>query len=267
MRPWPILLLLVAGLAGCADSGPVDSDGDGVSDDEEIAAGTDPQNATSLPGLDDEALAGEAWPMWGDLASATIRPGSSLGGYCTFNFLFEGPNGTGYIGTAAHCTDEAGERVELPGVGEIGTVVFDSGSTEGVDFSLIRLDAERIGEAHPKMLGFEGPTDWIHPDDLSEGDRIQLHGYGVVLGQNDASRDREGVLISWTDLEYDVDMPAVNGDSGSPLLHAETGKAFGIISRYGFFDGTPSTDSGPLFPYIFQELAAAGYGDVRLATI
>ena len=37
-----------------------------------------------------------------------------------------------------------------------------------------------------------------------------------------------------TEQEYQADMPAVNGDSGGPLLHHETGAALGIISRYGF---------------------------------
>ncbi len=261
----PLLLLSFAGCVEDADPVPVDSDQDGYPDVVEEEAGSDPRNATSVP-VPPQPVNVTNYPQWGDLSTATIRPGSSLGGYCTFNFLFEDPTGAGYIGTAAHCTDEVGERLELPGVGEIATVVFDSGSTEGVDFTLARLDDDKIAMAHPQMLSFEGPTDWIHPDDLEAGDIVQLHGYGVALGQNDFTRARQGALISWTDLEYDVDMPAVNGDSGSPLLH-ESGKAFGIISRYGHLDGTPSTDSGPLFTYIFQELEKAGFGHVRLATI
>lgn len=266
MRTLAALLLLL--LAGCTDTAPdgaVDSDGDGHTDSAERAAGTDPEDASSVPKVVTRED-GDVWPVWGALADAQIQPGASLGGYCTFNFLFEGPNGTGYIGTAAHCTDEVGERLELPGVGAIATVVYDSGSTEGVDFTLARLDDDKIGIAHPKMLGWDGPTGWMEPDDLAVGDIIQLHGYGLVLGQNDVTRDRQGVLVAWTDREYDVDMPAVNGDSGSPLMH-ESGKAFGIISRYGVADGVPSTDSGPLFPYIFEALAEAGYGDVRLATV
>ncbi len=247
MRTLVLASLLVAGLAGCLDA---DSE-------------TDPD--TSPESLETERL--PQYPVWGELANATIQPGASLGGYCTFNFLFEAPNGTGYIGTAGHCTEAMGERVVLPGVGEIGTVVYDSDLVEsGVDFSLIELDARLIGSAHPKMLGWEGPTGYIEPANLSVGDQIQLYGYGLVLGENDYTRDRFGVLVDWTEDEYNVDMPAVNGDSGSPLLH-ESGLAFGIISRYGFDNVPPSTDRGPLMGYIFRELAAAGFEDVRLATI
>lgn len=240
-----VLLLLLLPLAGCLDDpapSPVDSDPDGYTD-------------------------AATWPAWGDLDAAVIRPGASLGGYCTFNFLFEAPDGTGYIGTAGHCTDEIGERLTLDGVGEIATVVYDSDLVEsGVDFSLAQLDADRIADAHPQMFGWHGPTGSVVADDLAVGDEIQLHGYGLVLGQNDVTRDRFGVLVDWTEDEYNVDMPAVNGDSGSPLLH-ESGKAFGIISRYGFDNTPPSTDRGPLMDYIFRELDAAGLGDVRLVTI
>lgn len=52
----------------------------------------------------------------------------------------------------------------------------------------------------------------------------------------------------------------MNGDSGSPLLHDETGFAFGIISRYGFAAMPPSTDTGPMMLYVFRELEAAGSG-------
>lgn len=238
-------LTLVAGLSGCLD------------DDAE-----EPADAAAV-----EPIVEATYPIWGELANAQIQPGASLGGYCTFNFLFEAPNGTGYIGTAGHCTEELGERVELPGVGEIGTVVYDSDLVDsGVDFSLIQLDAEHVAIANPKMLGWDGPTGYIEPANLSVGDEIQLHGYGLVLGQNEFTRDRFGFLVDWTDDEYNVNMPAVNGDSGSPLLH-EAGLAFGIISRYGFDNTPPSTDRGPLMGYIFRELAAAGWDGVRLATI
>ncbi len=264
---WIALLLIATLFAGCASDAPAvtDSDGDGYPDDVEAAAGSDPTDAASIPQPAAQINA-TTWPVWGDLATATIRPGASLGGFCTFNFLYEAPNGSGYIGTAAHCTD-IDDRVELPGTGEIGTVVYDSDDHgSGVDFSLILLDAEVLTKAHPQMFGFVGPTGYMNASDLAVGDLIHLHGYGLVLGQNDVTRDRSGVLVDWNEDEYNVDMPAVNGDSGSALLH-DSGKAFGIISRYGIANTPPSTDQGPLMPYIFRELAKAGFGDVRLATI
>ncbi|MBW3620363.1 MAG: serine protease [Actinobacteria bacterium] len=216
-------------------------------------------------------------PAFGDL-DAPIRPGSSLGGYCTFNWVFHqvvepttadpAPVPDVYIGTAAHCTDDLGERTELAGYGEIGTVVYDADLARSAsDFSLIRIDADLVGDTNPQMRGFEGPTGYVVPEDLAVGDQVDVHGYGIVLGQNDVTRSRFGFLTGWDDREYVADMPAVNGDSGSPLLHDETGKALGIISRYGISEVPPSTDVGPLISWILDDLEAAGFDDVVLSTI
>lgn len=219
------------------------------------------------------APASSARPAFGGTDSP-LRPGASLGGYCTFNFVFydgrlaRGERPVAYIGTAGHCTEEVGERVELPGVGEIGTVVYDSNVAKSkVDFSLIRIDTGMVGRTNPQMLGWYGPTGFATVADLQRLDVVDLHGYGLVLGENDTTRSRQGRLVNWTEDEYVVDMPAVNGDSGSPLLQDRTGKALGIVSRYGFTATPPSTDVGPLMPYVFRELASAGFGDVVLATV
>lgn len=218
----------------------------------------------------DAGATGDLVPTWGDDA-APIRPGASLGGYCTFNFLFfDNATGAAYIGTAGHCTEEAGERVELPGVGEIGSVVYDSDVTEGadaaVDFALIELDDERIAQANPRMLGHDGPRGIYLPGENPLGEEVGLHGYGLVLGEQEATRDRSGVLFSMDDRLYTADMPAVNGDSGSPLLHLATGTAVGIISHYGFAAVPPSTDEGPVMSFILAELAKGGF-PVQLATV
>lgn len=222
---------------------------------------------------------------------ATIRPGAPVGedgfsdlpmtetdAYCTYNWVFhdvvepdpvtgETPEPAAYIGTAGHCTDDLGERMSLVGLGEFGTVVYDSDLVDsGVDFTLIRIDDELVSDTHPQMLGFAAPTGYATPEDLAVGDVVGLHGYGVVLGQNDVTRDREGLLVGFNDHEYVADMPAVNGDSGSPLVLSDSGLALGIISRYGFTASPPSTDTGPLLPWILDELTTTGF-DVELATI
>ncbi len=232
---------------------------------------TDDVAAPSGADLTDADLSdAEPTISWGGL-DAPVRPGSSLGGYCTFNFLFTGmaPDGSGphgFIGTAAHCT-ELDQRVEQPAVGEIGTVVYDSDETEGadpaLDFSLILLDEGAIPEANPTMLGWDGPTGSVTASDLAVGDMVYQHGYGMVLGENPYSRSRAGFLTDYTDTMYNIDMPAVWGDSGSPILH-ESGKALGIVSHFGLGAMPPSTDEGPLMPWIFQELEAAGWA-VELA--
>jgi hypothetical protein len=208
-------------------------------------------------------------PAWGG-ADAPLRPGSSLGGYCTFNFVFYTP-GTAtkapkaYIGTAGHCTDKLGEEAELAGVGVIGKVVYDSDlSKSPVDFSLIRISPSFVGQTNPEVLVHGGPTRVATAEDFAEGDQIDVYGYGMGVGENEQTRPRSGVLFSWSEKEYQADMPAVNGDSGAPLIHHETGAALGIISRYGL-GVPPSTDLGPLMTWILEELDNAGF-DVRLAT-
>lgn len=215
-------------------------------------------------------------PAFGPLSSP-IRPGSSLGGYCTFNYIFyevvfptpevPEPIPDVYIGTAGHCTDEPGERAELAGFGEIGTVAYDSDiAASGVDFSLIEIDPGLVAQTNPQMRGFEGPTGVATPSMLEVGDRVDVYGYGVVVGQLEETRPRFGLLTDWTNDEYVADMPAVNGDSGAPLLHDETGTALGIISRYGIGQVPPSTDVGPLVDWALRESRAAGF-DIVLATI
>ncbi len=212
-------------------------------------------------------------PAWGG-EDAPLRPGSSLGGRCTFNFVFYTP-GTAtkapkaYIGTAGHCTDKLGEEAELAGLGVVGKVVYDSdlvtGEYKGVDFSLIELDPAMISQTNPSVRGWGGPTRVATVEDFAIGDQVDVYGYGIVLGSTEQTRPRSGALFSWTEQEYQADMPAVNGDSGSPLLHHETGAALGIISRYGF-TVPPSTDLGPLMTWILEALDAAGF-NVRLATV
>ncbi|MFN2587538.1 MAG: hypothetical protein ABR613_05420 [Actinomycetota bacterium] len=211
-------------------------------------------------------------PAWGG-ADAPLRPGSSLGGYCTFNFVFYTPGTAtrapkGYIGTAGHCTEKLGEEVELTGVGVVGTVVYDSDLVKppsDVDFSLIRIAPKLIGKTNPEVLVHGGPTRAATVEDFAVGDQVDVYGYGVGVGLTPQTRPRSGVLFSWTEQEYQADMPAVNGDSGAPLIHHETGAALGIISRYGF-TVPPSTDLGPLMTWILEELKKSGF-DVRLATV
>ena len=215
-------------------------------------------------------------PAFGPLSSP-IRPGSSLGGTCTFNYIFyelayptaeePEPIPEVFIGTAGHCTDELGERVTLAGLGEIGTVVYDSDVADSnVDFSLIELDAERVAQTNPQMRGFEGPKGVATTSMLEVGDRIDVYGYGIVVGSFEETRPRFGLLTDWTNDEFVADMPAVNGDSGAPVLHDESGFALGIISRYGVLQVPPSTEVGPLVDWALREARAAGF-DITLATI
>ncbi len=207
-----------------------------------------------------------------------LVPFTELDTFCTWNWIFhdvvmqdpatgEWPEPKAYIGTAAHCTDEVGQRTAALGIDEFGTVVFDSDDYDGlVDFSLVEIDADKVGDVHPQMLGHHAPTGVATTADASVGDVVWNHGYGLLLGQNDFTRDRPGVLTSITEQEYAAETLWQLGDSGSPITLGSTGLALGIVSRYGFDQMPPTTDVGPIMPYIFSELEKAGF-HVELATI
>lgn len=248
------MMLLAVLLSGCIEDGnggdeaPVDPDG---SDD-----GANGQVNRSV--------------AWGALDEAVIRPGAAMDGGCTFNWLFTDRNGTAYIGTAAHCTNLLERIRERDTQTMVGTVVFDSDDTEGadpqVDFSLIQLDDNAVELAHPAMFGWEAPTGVADPGSLMIGDAVAFYGHGTYLGDQEETRARAGVLMEVSDREYRSNMPAVWGDSGSPVVHFQTGEALGIISRFGLDDGLPTTDVGPLVVWILEELEKAGF-EVELATV
>lgn len=216
-------------------------------------------------------LADKALPAWGpNTAASFIRPGaeaSTAEGYCTYNFLFY-DSSNAYIGTAAHCTDKIGEVAALGNGTRIGVVVYDSDRTAGanadVDFALIKLDANRVAWAHPQMIGHDGPKGIAVRANLTIGEPLSFYGYGLLFGSASPTRARDGVLVSTTATLYRADMPAVNGDSGGPILETSTGHAMGIISHYGFTAGT--TDEGPLMTFVMAELQKANF-NVTLATI
>ncbi len=207
---------------------------------------------------------------WATVGDAILRPGSPIG-WCTFNFLFFEPsNGTYYIGTAGHCTDEEGQRIPLEGHGEIGTVVYDSDVSEGadtnVDFSLILLDEGVNMVANPTMWNTAGPTGIVEGQ-VELGAELMHHGYALVWGEFDETRDRPGYVSGYSGKDYCAESPVWWGDSGSPILLAEDGGAFGIVSRAGWFNCAPSAQlMGATTEYIMEELLSAGW-NVELVTV
>lgn len=250
------------------------------------------------PGVLDAGADGEPLPPYAASPDdAVIRPGAGmldpgddradlplteLDTYCSYNWLFhelvqpdpvtgELPVPKAYIGTAAHCTDALGQRVATLGEGVdegFGTVVYDSDDIDSlVDFSLIEIDADKVGLAHPQMFGVVAPTGYVDRGQLQVGDILRQSGYGLVLGQNDVTREgRYGVVTRVNEDEYVAQTMAQLGDSGSPFSLEGDGRAVGIVSRYGFDQMPPSTDVGPLIPWILEHLADAGF-DVALSTV
>jgi hypothetical protein len=193
-----------------------------------------------------------------------LQPGDSLGGFCTLNFVFDGSGGDAYIGTAGHCVDD-GQRVSNPDLGTFGTVVYDNDSS--TDFALVDVDDALEGKLDASLDGHGGtPTGVATPDETAPGDALLMSGYGVGAREAETTREeRRSVLVEHGSQEYQSDGPVVNGDSGAPLVHAPTGEALGIVSRYGIFEIPPTTDVGPTLDRILDVLQQDGY-DVTLRT-
>jgi hypothetical protein len=216
---------------------------------------------------------------FGSLDEAFIRPGAPIG-WCTYNFLFVDPDGesgngtpTYYIGTAAHCVNDVGQEMPLAGEGTIGEVAFstyndtyvdDYGVRRGADFALVRLYPDMNLNAHPLMMNTAGPTGVATASDVALGDELEHHGYGMVFGDIEPARDRPGFLVTFED-DFCSQSAVWWGDSGSPVLHAETGMALGLVSRLGGLECNPTSHlAGATIIHVLEEMAKTPFDNVRL---
>lgn len=176
---------------------------------------------------------------------AGVRPGGRVEteiGLCTYNFLFQAPDGTRYIGTAGHCilgttpvADSAGEKLWPKGggpqaktggqrVGEFAYAVLESPK----DFALIRLDPGV--EASPAMCHFGGPVgvfEGTSPDTTV----LEYYGNGVAIGSVLPARSGVAEGIPNDDHVYAVGL-ALPGDSGSGVISSD-GRAVGVLVTTG----------------------------------
>lgn len=218
------------------------------------------------------AAAAALAPTVGALASTPtlLQPGDAVtsaeGTPCTLGFVLDGPHAT-YIGTAAHCLDpEVEDRAHNDRVGEFGTVVYDNDDPT-VDLALVEVDDELEANVDGAVAGHpEAPTGVADPDGTEPGDRLHLAGQGLVVSRTEPTREeRPSFLVEHNDTGYRSNGPVVNGDSGAPLVHAETGTALGTVSRYGVPDVPPTTDKGPTVQHLLDVLREDGF-DVTLRT-
>lgn len=184
-----------------------------------------------------------------------LQPGTeveSSEGFCTLNFVWLGGGNT-YIGTAGHCADGIGGRVETSGHGAWGTVVLD---LDDPDFALIRVDPAKVSMVRAAVQHWGGPTGVATQDETSTGDLLVLHGYGEGLYLLEATQPKQGVLVGDGPKTYSADTWAVPGDSGAPILLKDDRQALGIVSAFNL---PISTDLGPTVAYIEQSLRARGW--------
>jgi pyruvate/2-oxoglutarate dehydrogenase complex dihydrolipoamide acyltransferase (E2) component len=199
-------------------------------------------------------------------AAGPIQPGAearSEAGGCTFNFVFDGAGlnaGRTYIGLAAHCVEKVGEALSDSDGDEVGKVAFiGNADAADTDYAFIEVTGANLERVDPALKGHpEYPKGYTLPDETAAGDLVQMSGYGAGFGLTQPTQEmRQVVLQGDDDAIYWLSGPSVNGDSGGPFVHVKTGKALGVVSRYGF--ETASTDVGPTVQGILAKAAKAGF--------
>ena len=208
-----------------------------------------------------------AVPPAAPAAELPIQPGaqvSSSVGLCTLNFVFTDARERMFIGTAGHCVDTVGDRVASPAAGAFGTVVYRV-MEDTDDFALIRVDRAKRQFVSAEVRAFGVPTGYTRARETSTGDLLQLHGFGMLLGDISLTRTRTGILAADDRREYFAELPAIFGDSGGPVVHVATGKALGVVSGIGVTI-PPSTLLGTTVQRIMRLLDRAGFDGIRLVT-
>ena len=164
---------------------------------------------------------------------------------CTANFIFT--DGTSkYVGTARHCVDRVGQevvmQVDSTTLASVGTVArMTTGEGEpGNDFSLIKIDpavAAKWG-VNPAVPVAGGPNG-IYTGCGPEVVKHYGHGYGVAVSQG---KPEGGLATNWHDDGFGWTGAGAPGDSGSPVLTADTSQAVGdfthLIVDFGAYLGS-----------------------------
>lgn len=204
-------------------------------------------------------------------AAGPVQPGvfiSTEVGGCTLSFIYDGAGnhaGKVYAGTAAHCVDGVGDDVRLASGETFGDVaVLGNQEVLAADWALIEVRSSFLNRVVPSVVGHPGtPTGVTNSSQTAVGDLIAASGHGVGFGLTSFTREgRFGVLTYDDAEEHDVIVPLVFGDSGGPLLHASSGKAFGIVSSLCI--GVCS-ETGPTVQGIIAKAAGKGF-QVNLRT-
>src|SRR5437867_5565981 len=187
-----------------------------------------------------------------------VRPGAIVltdVGQCTLNFLFQGSDGSRYIGTAGHCIlgtspfgGDVGEMAWAPGTGPVARDADGNPIGEFAyailqdpkDFSLIRLDP--LVEASAAMCQFGGPTA-VNDDRPGLTEPVVLNWFGNGVGVGVVLPARSAVAMGMPSPDHVfADGAAAPGDSGSGVISSD-GRAVGVVVTVGVHIGT-SFDSG-----------------------
>jgi hypothetical protein len=216
----------------------------------------------TLGGVPCELIPVPAASPIGTGACPGVRPGAIVEsdvGQCTFNFLFQGSDGSRYIGTAGHCIlgddplgGDAGEQSWAPGTGPVardgdGNRIGEFAYAilqDPKDISLIRVDPGVATNA--QMCHFGGPTG-VNSD--QGADPVVLHHFGQGIGVGTVLPARSALAIGMPDPDHVYAQGAVvPGDSGSGII-SDDGRAVGVIVTTGIHSnsiGTDGVDAGTM---------------------
>jgi hypothetical protein len=183
-----------------------------------------------------------------------VRPGAIVNsdtGQCSFNFLFNGTDGSRYMGTAGHCIlgespigGDVGEESWAPGSGPVASDADGNRIGEFAyailqdpkDFAVVRLDPGV--EASPQMCHFGGPTG-TNTDQGSSP--VVLNHFGNGIGVGSVLPARSAVAFGMPNPDHVYAAGAVvPGDSGSGIISSD-GRAVGVIVTTGLHTGSIGT--------------------------
>jgi len=201
-----------------------------------------------------------------------IQPGAysqSGNAGCTLNFVYDGvgdDRGRTFIGTAAHCVSKVGDDVLLSTRETFGDVAWiGNEDATAPDVALVEIRREFLSRVSPAVKGYPAyPTGVTTRQDTVVGDLVQISGYGMGFNSTTLTRQsRVGVMNYDDDEIYDLVGPVIFGDSGGPIVHIESGKALGIVSRLCI---GICTEEGPTVQGLLAQASAAGF-NVALRTV
>jgi hypothetical protein len=195
-------------------------------------------------------------------ADGYLQPGDYMvagNAACTTNFVYDGPGGKTYIGTAAHCVSAVGQDVaDLNGVVWGDVALIGDANDTAPDYAFIEVRSAHVSRVRPWVKGYPAyPTGYTVPTDTTIGDLVQISGYGLGFDfVRPTQEKRQAVFTGDTVSIANVIGPIDFGDSGGPLVHVKTGKALGIVSR--LCTGA-CTETGPTVQGILGLAAARGW--------
>lgn len=219
-----------------------------------------------------------------------IQPGASIGN-CTLNWVYlrhvtdrrhHRKVTAVYVGTAAHCVDRLGQRIDLWDNGVPGTPARRIGKvayiSEALDFALIAVDRANWKRVSPAMAGHPDIPTGVSTTRTSRlGDVVQFSGHGVATdAATQTQQGRQGWLQYNDGRQQKVAGVVSPGDSGGPVADVTDGnKALGIVTSGGFAcchdwpvpGASPHVgERGVALPGLLSDAAGHGF-KVSLATV